>query len=268
MGVKVEASGRRSVRVEVEVPGTVEEVWRAIATAPGISSWFVPAEFEIGVDGQPTRLVCHFGPGMNSEATVTSWDAPRSFAAESRDFVVEGPPVATTWRVEECAGGTCVVSVEHSLFADSDAYDVYLVGVEEGWPPFFRTLRIYMADFRGHPCALMDLPGDAPMESSPWKALAQGLGIADARPGEFRAAAADAPRFAGTVEDVPDPSEVVMRLDEPTSGVAHLFAMPLEGQFILSVRLYLYGEEAAEIAAREKPRWRAWFQERFPAAAG
>jgi hypothetical protein len=47
MSVKKEASGRRSVQVEVEVPGTPEEVWQAIATGPGISSWFVPAEFEV-----------------------------------------------------------------------------------------------------------------------------------------------------------------------------------------------------------------------------
>src|SRR5439155_990358 len=45
MSVKKEASGRRSVQVEVEVPGTPEEVWQAIATGPGISSWFVPTEF-------------------------------------------------------------------------------------------------------------------------------------------------------------------------------------------------------------------------------
>ena len=46
MSVKKDASGRRSVQVEVEVPGTPEEVWQAIATGPGISSWFVPTEFE------------------------------------------------------------------------------------------------------------------------------------------------------------------------------------------------------------------------------
>ena len=41
MGVKEEASGLRSVQVEIEVAGTPEEVWQAIATGPGISSWFV-----------------------------------------------------------------------------------------------------------------------------------------------------------------------------------------------------------------------------------
>ena len=36
MPVNKENDGRRSVQVEVEVPGTPEQVWRAIATAEGI----------------------------------------------------------------------------------------------------------------------------------------------------------------------------------------------------------------------------------------
>ena len=46
MGVKEEASGRRSVQVEIEVSGTPEEVWQAIATDQGISSWFVHSTAE------------------------------------------------------------------------------------------------------------------------------------------------------------------------------------------------------------------------------
>ena len=70
MSVKKEASGRRSVQVEVEVPGTPEEVWKAIATGPGISSWFVPTEFEER-DGKPVAVTSRFGPthfrGQRSE---------------------------------------------------------------------------------------------------------------------------------------------------------------------------------------------------------
>ena len=39
MSVKKEANGRRSVQVEVEVPGTPEQVWQAIATGPGVGAW-------------------------------------------------------------------------------------------------------------------------------------------------------------------------------------------------------------------------------------
>src|SRR5262249_38801141 len=65
MSVKKEPSGRRSVQVEVEVPGTPEEVWQAIATGPGISCWFCPAEFE-EVDGKPVAAKLNLGPGMES----------------------------------------------------------------------------------------------------------------------------------------------------------------------------------------------------------
>src|SRR5438094_913828 len=61
MSVKKDPSGRRSVEVDVEVPGTPEEVWQAIATGPGVSSWFVPTEAR--EDG---TVVSHFGPGMDA----------------------------------------------------------------------------------------------------------------------------------------------------------------------------------------------------------
>ena len=57
MSVKKEVSGRRSVAVEVKVAGTPEEVWRAIATRSGVSSWFVPADVEEREDG---AVVCGF----------------------------------------------------------------------------------------------------------------------------------------------------------------------------------------------------------------
>jgi uncharacterized protein YndB with AHSA1/START domain len=51
MSVKKEPNGRRSVQVEVEVPGTPEQVWQAIATGPGVSAWFVPTEVEGRIGG-------------------------------------------------------------------------------------------------------------------------------------------------------------------------------------------------------------------------
>ena len=83
MSVKQEANGRRSVQVEFEVPGTPEEVWQAIATGPGISSWFVPTEIEER-DGKPVAVKLNFGPGMEPRSVVTAWDPPRMFAQEAR----------------------------------------------------------------------------------------------------------------------------------------------------------------------------------------
>jgi len=268
MGVIVEASGRRSVRVEVEVPGTVEEAWRAIATAEGILSWFVPAEFAMDDVGQPERIRFNFGPGMASESTVKAWDPPHSFRSVSSDFVEEGAPVTTEWRVEEEASGGCVVRVEHSLYIDSDERDAHLLGVEAGWPGFFRILQIYMTDFRGQPCSTLEFSATAAGDAPAWERLASGLGFAGGEEGELRAAPEGAPRFAGRLDHKPDDTEVTMRLEEPTSGVGHLFAMPADEIQIISVRLYLYGEDAGEVVARELPEWQAWMQAQFPDEEG
>src|SRR5262245_44239017 len=157
MSVKKEPSGRRSVQVEVEVPGTPEEVWQAIATGPGISSWFVPTEFE-EQDGKPVAVKMNFGPGMESRAVLTAWDPPRMFAAESGGWTPAMPSIATQWSVEARAGGFCLVRVVNSLFASTDDWDGQLEGTESGWPGFFRTLRIYLTQLRRHlsaSCAAM-----------------------------------------------------------------------------------------------------------------
>src|SRR5437773_11904194 len=105
MSVKKEDSGRRWVQVEVEVPGTPEAVWQAIATGPGVSSWFVPTEAR--EDG---TVVSHFRPGMVAIATHTVCDPPRRVAAAG-ELGPNAPRMATEWIVEARSGGTCIARV-------------------------------------------------------------------------------------------------------------------------------------------------------------
>ena len=264
MSVRVDGSGRRWVRAEVETPGTVEEVWRAISTDAGLSSWFTRSEFEMGADGQPTRLLVHFGLGMDSAATITEWNAPHGFAVTSDEFIRGGPEVATVWRIEEGEGESCVVSVEHSLFEDSDAYDAHIEATEAGWPAFFRILQLYMTLYRGQPCTLMELTGPTSAGSQLWENLSTALGFAGAAPGERFAAPEGGMDFAGEVYSTPDETEIILHIDEPTRGAVHLFVWTADEESLLSVRFYLYGEDAAEVVSREEPRWRSWMEERFP----
>jgi uncharacterized protein YndB with AHSA1/START domain len=271
MSVKKDASGRRSVQAEVEVPGTPEEVWQAIATGPGISSWFVPTEVE-EQGGVPIAIRSDFGPGMESLATVTAWDPPRRFAAESQDLGPNAPAVATEWIVEARSGGTCIVRVVHSLFASGDDWDNQLEGWEYGWPGFFRILRLYLTHFRGQQGLAMQLGGVATEpKSRAWAALTSSLGLAEAVKGQRFGVAAGAPRLAGSVERVgeePFPEELLLRVDEPAPGIAHLFTMEMGGQVYLSIRLYLYGDHAPAAVTRDKSVWQAWMNEHFPSAGG
>jgi uncharacterized protein YndB with AHSA1/START domain len=265
MSVKKEPNGRRSVQVEVEVPGTPEEVWQAIASGPGVSAWFVPTEFE-EEDGKPVAVKSDFGPGMESRAVMTAWDPPRRFAAESPGWTPEMPPMATEWTVEARAGGVCVVRVVHSLFASTDDWDNQLEGTEHGWPGFFRTLRIYLTHFRGQPSSQMKWTAMiAGTEAEAWKALTTALGMNDVEVGQRWSAPTGIPALSGVVEHASEnPYDILLRLDNPGPGVAAVGAYNCGGPSMAVLGLYLYGDRAAATVDREKPHWDAWFQERFP----
>ncbi|MFE0753696.1 SRPBCC domain-containing protein [Inquilinus sp. NPDC058860] len=268
MPVKKDETGRRFVEAEVEVPGTPEEVWQAIATGPGITSWFVPTRVEERVGGAVTA---NFGPGMESLATITAWDPPRRFAADSNDMGPGSPTIATEWTVEAKAGGTCIVRVVHAWFAETDDWDAQFEGHEHGWRAFFRILRLYLAHFRGQHGVNVQLMGvgSEPTAREAWVALTEQLGIAGAGPGQRVQSAAGAPALAGQVERVgpDDHPELLLRLDAPAPGIAHLFALPMGGQIFLPIRLYLFGDRPAAVAAREEPAWQAWMARHFPMPA-
>lgn len=270
MSVKIEASGRRSIQVAVEVPGTPEEVWQAIATGPGISAWFVPAEFEEERDGKPVAVKLDFGPAMESRSVVTAWDPPRMFAREGAGWVPGSPPIGTEFSVEARAGGVCVVRVVQSLFASTDDWDGQLTGAEEGWPGIFRVLRLYLTHFRGQRSAIMQLMAPVPgTAAEAWATLTAALGLNGVGDGQRWAVPAGVPALAGVVEFVSEsPYGALLRLDQPAPGTAALGTIEFGDAVMATLSFYLYGDQAAENVARVTPLWQAWMQERFPHPAG
>jgi uncharacterized protein YndB with AHSA1/START domain len=263
MGVKKEASGRRSVQTEVEVPGTPEEVWQAIATGPGISSWFVPTVFEER-DGKPVALKLSFGPGMEISSEVTVWDPPRTYATEAR--LPGSPPIANEWRVEARGGGVCVLRIVQSLFASTDDWDNQLESAKGGLASFLSILRIYLTHFRGQRSAMMKwMAPFAGTEAEAWESLTAALGTKGLSVGQRCAAPAGVPAFSGVMEYVTqNPNDTLLRLDKPGPGVAALGTFNMGGPSMVALNFYLYGDQAAGTVAHETPLWQAWFQERFP----
>ena len=272
MPLKKEANGRRSIQVEVEVPGTPEEVWQAIATGPGISSWFVPTEMEPGPDGKPAKMKMQFGPGMDSVATITAYDAPHRLAAED-SWGPGSPVIATEWTVEARSGGTCLVRVVHSLFADTDDWDDQLEGVEGGWPGFFRILKRYLASFRGQRSASMQalgMGGDS--VAAIWSALLGELDLSDAREGQRVKASVNGASFSGVVSEVipvhraakHEQAGLQVHLEAPAPGVLALGAHNCAGAPMAMINFYLYGGDADAVVRRDADKWQAWMGDRFP----
>jgi uncharacterized protein YndB with AHSA1/START domain len=266
MSVKKEANGRRSVQLEFEVPGTPEEVWKAIATGPGISSWFVPAEVE-EQDGKPVAMKLKFGPGMEPRSALTAWDPPRMFIAQGESWG-GAPPLATEWSVAARAGGVCVVRIVYSLFASTDEWDNQLEGAKFVFAGFLRTLMLYLTHFRGQRSTLKQFVMPvAVTEAAAWETLTAALGVKGLSVGQRCTAPAGVPALSGVVEYVnQNPNDALLRIDKPGPGVAALgtFTVPGGDQTMVGMNFYMYGDQADSTVARIAPLWQTWLQERFP----
>jgi uncharacterized protein YndB with AHSA1/START domain len=258
-----DTSATRAVNLDIEVPGTPEEVWEAVASGPGITAWFVPAR----VDGRPDGTVeLDFGPGLGVEtARITTWDPPRRFVAE---VAGEGRPTfATEWLVEARDGGTCVVRLIQSGFGSGADWDAEYEATEAGWRLFLYNLRLYLTHFPGQPCSSVLVNGKAAgPEDRAFGELAAALGLpAGARVGERVAATAPgAPSLAGVVERA-EPNMLTLLLEKPAPGVGFVAAEPTgDGSAYASVYAYLFGDGAQEAAARETPAVRAFMERHFP----
>jgi len=73
----------RRIELEIEVPGTPEEVWRAIATGPGISSWYVPHVVEEREGGAASAS---FGPGESGNLILRSIVFPENLAGAMKQM--------------------------------------------------------------------------------------------------------------------------------------------------------------------------------------
>jgi len=245
----------RLVDVQIEVPGTPEQVWEAIATGPGIASWFVPAEVEEREGGE---IVTHHGPYGDSKGVVTAWEPPRRFAYEERDWAEGAPPWATEILVEARAGGTCLVRLISGIFSGAEDWADEIDATDAGWRLGLENLRLYLTHFAGRSCAHALAVGTVrePHERA-WPAFAAALGVH----GVAEGARVSGPRLAGVVERTLD--EMVLVRDE--DGIVEVYAHPGDGQTHLAVRAYRFGDDGPAVAAREEPAWRAWMEEHVAA---
>lgn len=259
MPVKKDEQGRRSVEAQVEIPGTPEQVWAAIATGPGMSAWFVPSTCEERVGGSATN---NFGPGMESVATIREWEPPHKLVAETE----EGPGVvATEWIVEARDGGMCVVRVVHRWFAQTDKWDNEFEGHTHGWRAFFRILSLYMTHFRGqqsvsfHHTAICDLTPEQVRHE-----VADSLGLES-----DNAHTSQTPRPAASIvhQGEGEHAELVLRLHDEPQGLAHIFGMPMDGRTMISFRCFLYGDQVADRAEEIRTQWASWLKRQFPEAS-
>lgn len=262
MPIKKDDTGKRWVEMEVVVPGTLAQVWQAVATGPGCTAWFTPTDIEERVGG---TILFDLGPYGSSKGEVTIWEPPSRFGYVEREWSEGAPPVETEVTVTSRPDGNCLFRMTHSLTATTDDWDASLEGFEKGWPGFFEVLRLYLAHFAGSKAAAFQAMTsvEAP-QADVWKRLIDALGLTGANVGEERTTPEQPEKLSGTVERMQQSDReryVLLRLNSPTPGVALIGTYSMENMTNASVVLYLYGDEAPQTVEAIKEKWSSWLDE-------
>jgi uncharacterized protein YndB with AHSA1/START domain len=250
------------------LPAAAERVWEAIATAGGISSWFLRTEMietRDGVVGSVLRM--HMGEGLFSDATITGWDAPRRLvysepgwaSLAGHDDAITTPMI-TEFLVEAQSGGTCVLRVVTSAFGTGAEWErEFFDDMMESWAPSFDNLRLYLTHFPGQHATSLSAAAVVPGEvDKVYDALVAALGATGVgKP-------VDARGLSGVVERVaePDgPQGVLVRTTAPMPSMLRFLVHPM-GDGLPNVWLegYLFGPDARETVAREQAEWKVWLE--------
>jgi uncharacterized protein YndB with AHSA1/START domain len=169
-------------RSEAEVPASPDEVWAAIASGPGINSWFVGrSEVQPGPDGTVRTVFGEYAP----ELGVTAWDPARRFAYRSGE-APDGRFIAYEFLIEGRAGGSTVLRTVTSGFLPGEDWAEEFEAMTLGGEMYFRTLVEYLSHFAGRfavPVTAFGPPGTAwPRDRA---LLCRALGLPeDPKPGD------------------------------------------------------------------------------------
>jgi uncharacterized protein YndB with AHSA1/START domain len=232
---------------KAEVPARPDEIWAAIATGPGIDSWFMGrSQVEAGPQGTVRTVFGDYAP----ELPITGWDPGRRLAYGSRP-AGDGRFIAYEFLIEGRAGGSTVVRTVTSGFLPGDDWSEEFEAMTLGSELYFRTLVQYLTHFAGRfaiPVTAFGPPGTSWARDR--KLLCRALDVSE------RPEPGDPVRFA---DEIAAPGGVIYHASAHTIGVRTSdglyrfmrgFAKPVVAAH------HLFGPDAEPSQARQA--WEAW----------
>lgn len=161
---------------EIDLPATPEEVWEAIATGPGIDSWFMGRSEVEPRRGGRARLAMG---GQTTESTVTAWEPGRRFAFRT-DTGGEGGFMAFEYLIEGRDQGSTVLRLVQSGVLNDD-WETEYEAMKTGWEMYLHTLSAYLTHFPGRTAtpvtAIRPMAAD---RDRAWMVLTRELGLSAA----------------------------------------------------------------------------------------
>ncbi|MEV4347920.1 SRPBCC domain-containing protein [Actinoplanes sp. NPDC049596] len=159
------------IHLDATVDTDPEQIWDAIATGPGISSWYIG---RTDTDGSTVHTA--FGPTDFPTGTVTSHDPPHHFAHRT-DTTPDGRFQAFDFLIESHDGATTLRAVTSGFLPGDDWADEY-EAMNHGITLFNATLLTYLRHFPGRTATPLTAFGP-PVTDWPttWAALHKALGL-------------------------------------------------------------------------------------------
>ncbi|GAA4535602.1 SRPBCC family protein [Amycolatopsis samaneae] len=230
-----------------EIEATPEQVWDAIATGPGIDSWFMGRnEVEAGEGGTVSTAFAAYRP----EFGITGWE-PSKRLAYGGEPAPDGRFVAYEFLIEGRAGGSSVVRCVTSGFLPGDDWEDEFEAMSSGGAFFFRTLVEYLTYFAGrHAVPVTAFGPPVPDWDRAWTTLGAALGLG-ARPSEGDAVRLDlgGRPVEGVVYAV-NAHNVGVR----TADALYRFLEGFHGPMVASHHVFAPGADATA----EEKRWQEW----------
>ena len=230
------------------VAATPDQVWQAIATGPGVDSWFMGrTDLLPGADGSRSTV---FG-GYTMDSTITGWDPPARFALRT-GTATDGRFIAYEFLIEGRGGGSTVLRTVTSGFLPGDDWETEYEAMTLGGTMFFRTLVEYLTHFPDRTAAPVTAFGP-PIANwdHAWSLLhkALGLALAVSEGDHVHLGAADLPPIHGTVYYV-NPQTLGIR----TERALYRFLQGLQGRMIAAHHIF-----SADPDHRDTEQtWQAW----------
>jgi uncharacterized protein YndB with AHSA1/START domain len=196
---------------DVDLEATPEQVWEAIATGPGMDSWFMGKnEIEPRLNGT-TRMSM---PGFTAESTVTAWDPPHRFAFRGAPGE-DGGFMAFEYLIEGRDGGSTTLRFVHSGVLTGD-WEAQYDALGKGNPLYLRTLAQYLRHFPGRTGVPVHAFGPPqPDQEQAWARMVEALGLGDSvREGDKVHLTAAGQEIDGVVDTVLMPGFIGVRTDD------------------------------------------------------
>ncbi|MFC5907753.1 SRPBCC family protein [Streptacidiphilus monticola] len=242
------------IELETTLAATPEQVWEAIATGPGIDSWFMGRN---QVEPREGGVAAMETGGHREEALITAYEPGKRFASRTAP-AEDGRFMAFEYLIEGREGGSTVLRVVHSGMLGDDWQDEY-DALRRGWPFHLHTLAEYLAHFPGR--TAVPVFAAAPTGARPGEDVRAVLARALSLPDPLVRGA----RAHGGPADLPALDGEVVWADDERFGIRGTDALLTfhQGPGIVLTFHHLFDADAHADADGAQAAWQRWLTALF-----